>query len=83
MNLFLYGVIFACALTSTVFFVRFWKETKDRLFLYFALCFGLLAIERLTLAFMASDKEYRVYLIRLLAFLLLIGAVIHKNRKRR
>jgi hypothetical protein len=83
MNLFLYGVIFACSLTSTVLFFRFWRETRDRLFLYFAQCFALLGVERLTLAFLASDKEYSVYLIRLVAFVLLIIAVVHKNRNRR
>ena len=81
MNLFLYGTIFACAVTATVFFVRFWKETKDELFLYFALCFALLSIERLALAFLATGQEYSVYLIRLFAFLVLIVAIVRKNRR--
>ena len=83
MNLFLYGLTFACALVSTTFFFRFWKRTKDALFLYFALCFAVLSIERLVLALLPADKEYKFYFIRLGAFLLLILAIVQKNRKSR
>jgi len=80
MILFLYGIIFASALTATIFFLQFWRNTKDRLFLYFGLCFGLLGIERLILAFMSLEKEHTVFFIRLLAFSLIIVAIVQKNR---
>jgi hypothetical protein len=65
-----------------LFFLRFWRETGDRLFLVFALAFWLLAIQRLALALSAPLEESRTgrYLVRLFAFLLILGAIIDKNR---
>ncbi len=83
MILFLNGIIFATALIAMLFFFDFWRKTRDVLFLLFALAFALLGTERLVLAFMASGNEYKVYLIRLLAFLLIIIAIVQKNRERK
>ncbi len=83
MNLFLYGIIFAAAVTAMCFFFDFWKRTRDPLFLYFALAFGLLGVERLVLAFLTSSSEYKVYLIRLAAFILFLVAILQKNRRNR
>jgi hypothetical protein len=83
MNQFLYGVIFVSALVATVFFFDFWRRSKDPLFLWFSLAFGLLGFERLVLAFLPWDSEYKVYLIRLLAFVLIIIAVVQKNRRKK
>lgn len=80
MNLFLYGVIFSAALTAAFFFFDFWRKTKDQLFLLFALAFVLFGVERIVLAFMSTGSEYRVYLIRLAAFILILVAIIRKNR---
>ena len=70
-----YGV---CAL----FFLRFWRSTRDRLFLVFSLAFALLALQRLALTLMQPLEEWRtsLYMVRLLAFLLILGAIIDKNR---
>jgi hypothetical protein len=50
----------------------------------FALAFALLGIERIVLAFGSVGGEVKpyVYLIRLLAFCLIIAAFIVKNRRR-
>ena len=82
MNLFLYGIIFACSLAAAVFFWQSWRRTRDSLFLLFSLCFALLSVERFVLAFLVSGKEYSVYLIRLAAFMLLIIAIVQKNRSK-
>ena len=70
------------AWTAGTFFFRFWRETADRLFLFFALAFWLLATSWLTLAIFDPTDETRpyVYAIRLVAFLLIIAATIEKNR---
>lgn len=70
-----YGV---CAL----FFIRFWRATDDRLFVIFALAFGLLALQALALALINPVEEWRtgLYVVRLLAFLLILGAIVDKNR---
>jgi hypothetical protein len=70
-----YGV---CAL----FFLRFWRQTHDRLFVVFALAFGLLALQRLALVLTEPLEEWRtgLYIARLLAFLLILGGIVDKNR---
>jgi len=70
-----YGV---CAL----FFLRFWRATRDRLFAAFSAAFWVLALQRLALGLVEPLEEWRtgLYSFRLLAFLLIIGAILDKNR---
>jgi uncharacterized membrane protein HdeD (DUF308 family) len=79
---FLSGVIFALSLTAALFFVRFWRQTADRLFAIFALAFTVFAISRLVLAVMDEGNEARtwVYVLRLAAFMLIVVAIADKNR---
>ena len=65
-----------------LFFLRFWRRTRDTLFLAFALAFVLLGIGQATLALANIPTEERgsVYLIRLAAFAIIIFAVVRKNR---
>jgi hypothetical protein len=65
-----------------LFFLRFWRQTGDRLFLVFALAFWILGLQRLALAVVEPVEESRtgLYLVRLFAFLLILGAIIDKNR---
>jgi uncharacterized membrane protein YeiB len=65
-----------------LFFLRFWRRTGDRLFLVFALAFWLLGLQRLVFAFTEPVEESRtgLYLVRLFAFLLILWAIIDKNR---
>jgi hypothetical protein len=83
MNSFISGAIMMAWASCGLFFFRFWKATRERFFAFFGLAFSMLAIERLVLAFFVSlDSEFRpyVYLIRALAFVLIIIAVFEKNR---
>ena len=81
---FLNGVIFAGSFTAALFFVRFWRQTSDRLFAIFALAFTLFAVNRLLLAILDESNEARtwVYVMRLVSFVLIILAVADKNRVR-
>ncbi len=65
-----------------LFFLRFWRETRDRLFLIFAGAFWILGLQRLALAFTRDMVEDHtgLYLVRLFAFLLILGAIVDKNR---
>jgi hypothetical protein len=65
-----------------LFFLRFWRETRDRLFLIFAGAFWLLGAQRLALAFSGNvvEDDTGLYLVRLFAFLLILGAIVDKNR---
>lgn len=76
------GAIAMGYLVSGLFFLRFWRDARDRLFLLFALAFFLLAVQRVVLALMAASPEATVpvYGLRLLAFLVIIAAIVDKNR---
>ena len=77
----------ASAMNSAIialFFLRFWRGSLDRLFLFFGLAFGLLAVDRAVLALIPFATEWRVYvyLVRLTAFSVIIGGIVDKNRRR-
>ena len=66
-----------------LFFVRFWRDSKDRLFAYFALAFWILALERVALIYFGAQQEASpvLYLARVLAFAILAFGILDKNRK--
>lgn len=65
------------------FFLRFWRRTRDRLFLYFSAAFFVLTAERIVRATMETETDWApyVYSVRLLAFILIIVAIVDKNRR--
>jgi hypothetical protein len=79
---FLSGGSMVAALIIAAFFLRYWLQTRDRLFLIFSAGFLVFAASRLILAFLDEDDEGRiwVYGLRLVAFGLILGAIIDKNR---
>lgn len=83
LNHFLGGCIFLAILVASLFFLKFWRQTRDRLFLYFAIAFALLGVERLLIEFAAGGEEALsyVYVMRLAAFCLIIVGIITKNRR--
>lgn len=85
MNLFISGSIMMCYLVAGLFFLRFWKETRDRLFAAFAIAFWLLASNRVAFLFIDETNEARsyIYVLRLLAFILILIAIVDKNRSRK
>jgi hypothetical protein len=78
----------AIAMASTVialFFLRFWRNTRDRFFMYFALSFGVEGAHRVYSALTYQDAEDSPlhYLVRLLAYGLIIWAILEKNLPQR
>ncbi|KQU54673.1 hypothetical protein ASG72_03350 [Bosea sp. Leaf344] len=75
------GLITMGFLVITLFFLKFWRRTGDLLFLAFAVSFSLLALNQaLTILIdVARDERSYLYLLRLVAFLIIIAAVVHKN----
>lgn len=71
-----------CAVIG-LFFLRFWRETGDRLFHRFALAFWLLSFSYGLLGLVAYATEWRVYVfvVRLLAFALILFGIAEKNRR--
>lgn len=82
---FLSGASMLGAWTAGVYFVRFWNKTHDRLFCMFGIAFWLMALERVVLIFVSGPHQENhsyVYLIRLVAFLIILAAIADKNRKK-
>lgn len=75
------GALAALYAVAGLFFLSFWKRTRDALFASFALAFALLALNQTVLALGGLEREEQswVYLLRLLAFLLIIAAIVRKN----
>lgn len=82
MNQLLMGAIVMASLTIGLFFLRFWKKTRDRFFLFFAVAFSLEGVNRVILALNngANENEPFIYLVRLLSFVLILVAIVDKNR---
>lgn len=68
---------------ASLFFLRFWRKTADRLFLAFASAFFLLGLGQALLALANVPVEERswLYLIRLAAFAIILVAILGKNRR--
>jgi hypothetical protein len=81
----LMGAIAAGSFFAGLFFFRFWRQTRDRFFLYFAGSFWLEAANRVALALVAhaDEQEPLFYLIRLGAYALILAGIWQKNRGRR
>lgn len=79
------GAVAMASLTATMFFLRFWRQTRDSLFLFFALAFGLDAVIRLLLGMtqVSDEMEPFYYLARLVSFALIIVAIVRKNNPTR
>lgn len=77
------GMVTAGFAIAALFFLRFWRDTRDTLFLFFAAAFLLLGISQLILALGSVPDEYRawVYLGRLAAFVLILVGILQKNRR--
>jgi hypothetical protein len=80
-NQFLLGLLVMGCASAGLFFLRFWRRTRDRLFLTFALAFWLMGLNWLLLAVVEKDEvRTALYLIRLVAFVLILLAILQKNR---
>jgi len=81
---FLQAVAATGALIAGLFFLRFWRDSRDRLFAFFGAAFCLMSVSWALLGLIDPTDETRpyIYAVRLLAFLLIIVGIIEKNRSR-
>jgi hypothetical protein len=80
--LFVDGATFMGFAVGGLFFLRFWRRTGDRFFIAFAGAFWLLALQSATvLGNIPDEARSWTYLLRLGAFLLIIAAIMLKNRR--
>ncbi|MES2767829.1 MAG: DUF5985 family protein [Bdellovibrionota bacterium] len=85
---FLYGIAMTTFAFSSIFFLKFWNASRDSFFLYFCIACALLAFERVVILLGTyqhvgphqAEVSIWVYMIRLLAFSVILTAVVTKNR---
>lgn len=79
---FLLGVIVTASLVAAAYFFKFWRRTRDVLFLGFAAAFLIEGLNRLTFLFLDQPNEGTpvVYTVRLFSYLLILAAIVQKNR---
>lgn len=78
---FLLGVVVTMWFTAGAFFLKFWRDTRDSLFFAFSTAFLIEGANRTALLFSAHPNEASpwIYVVRLIAFLLILAAIVKKN----
>lgn len=78
---FFLGLIAAASLAAALFFLKFWRESHDALFLAFAAFFVVEAFSRVVSLVQEHPNEASpwVYLVRLASALWIIAAILRKN----
>ena len=85
MRQFIWGLLTMETGVAALFFVRYWRVTGDRLFLFFALAFVAMSVNWIGLSSIdpTLEPQHLIYLARLLAFVLIIIGIVDKNRRSR
>ena len=83
LNSFLQGTAAMGCVVAGLFFIKYWRSTRDRFFLFFVAAFWAFALNWIGLAVLQPSVEstHWFYLLRLLAFLLIIAGIVDKNRR--
>ena len=78
---FLSGAVTMGCLVAAGFFLRFWRKTSDRFFLAFGIAFFILALNQALAQWLgaADERVGYTYLLRVLAFMTMLGAILDKN----
>jgi len=76
------GAVAMASFVAVLFFLRFWRQTQDSFFLFFAFAFAVDAAMRLVLGLghLSEETEPLIYIARALSFASIIIAIIKKNR---
>ena len=79
------GAAAMASLVAALFFLRFWRQSRDSLFLWFSVAFGLDAATRLLLGLGHISDEHQpfFYLARLATFVVIMFAIVQKNWPRK
>jgi hypothetical protein len=80
---FLNGAVAMASIVAGVVFLTYWRDSRDRLFVYFAIAFWVLALNWILVALIAPAAEQRhwFYVLRLVAFVLIAVGIADKNRR--
>jgi|HubBroStandDraft_5_1064220.scaffolds.fasta_scaffold1789976_1 hypothetical protein len=78
---FVAGCIFLGFMIVAGHFFKFWRSTRDRFFLFFAIAFFLFGVEKFCVGlFIGSETVSSIYIVRLIASGFILAAIIDKNR---
>jgi hypothetical protein len=85
MNQMMMGAVAVGSAVAALYFLRFWRSTRDTFFLYFALSFGIEALNRVALGVVGAESELEpvFYCVRIVAYGLIVLAILQKNARRR
>ena len=80
---FLEGVISISSLAAGLYFLRFWRDTRDSLFLAFSIAFFIEGVNRCVRIFFINPSEGApwVFVVRAFAFLIILAGIVNKNRR--
>lgn len=83
MELFLQGGIAVASVFAGLVFFRFWSHTRDRFFLYFSWSLWIEAGHRVAFGLFPefTDANPIAYIGRLVAYGLILLAILHKNKR--
>jgi hypothetical protein len=82
LHTFLCGFLTALSLLVGLFFVRYYRLSRDRFFVFLTITFWALGANWASLATQTDEGgEAYFYLPRLFAFLVLLAGIIDKNRR--
>jgi len=81
----LMGAVAMASFVAMLFFLRYWRQTRDSFFLLFSIAFGSDALTRFVLGVVhpSNEAEPLFYLARLVTFGLIIAAIVRKNGPKR
>lgn len=79
---FLLGALVMSEVVLALFFLHYWRVTRDQFFLFFTWSFVLGTGSRLVLAVHLGNDEFEplIYLLRLLSYVIIVVAIVDKNR---
>lgn len=85
MHEYLWGMLTMATLMAALFFLRYWRIGRERLFLFLSVAFVAFSASWAALAMITPSYEHRsvVYLLRLLAFAAIMIGIADKNRRSR
>jgi hypothetical protein len=80
---FVLGALTMSSAVAAIFFLRYWHLSRDRLYIYFCIAFTVMGLNWLGLVLIGINDEatHRLYLLRLLAFVLIIIGIVDKNQR--
>lgn len=78
---FLAGAVTVSQILAGVYFLKFWRRTREPLFRSFAVAFWLLALSQAlgTLVDLGAERRAVAYLPRLIGYLMILFAIVRAN----